>query len=304
MVGLAALTVPRFSRRPSQPVARIPSILQAALLWIFAVVLVIGAGLLVGGVAAVVAVGTGLPVERALELLFLDPKRSPLVTSPVWISISSLTTEAVLGVLIWRFLRRHRIFLHEVCPLGVPALRDLVGALLCVFGLAPLSELLAELTRRHLPRDAQNAETMIIALTRGVTPLELVCVVLAVACVPAFVEELFFRGLLTRGFLGRSNLAALCVPSAMFGLFHLEPTQAAGALVLGVGFAIARLYTDSVLTSIFCHLIYNAYVLIDVYAGGRVGSTELHFGRVGLGLSLSALGFGLMVLEPSRGRAR
>jgi len=98
---------------------------------------------------------------------------------------------------------------------------------------------------------------------------------------------------------------ALCVPSLMFGLFHLEPTQAAGAFVLGVGFGIARLYTDSVLTSILCHLIYNAYVLIDVYTGGRVGSTELHFGRVGLGLSLSALGFGLMVLEPSgRGRLR
>ena len=31
-----------------------------------------------------------------------------------------------------------------------------------------------------------------------------------------------------------------------------------------LGFAgIARLYTDSVLTSILCHLVYNAYVLID-----------------------------------------
>ncbi len=267
--------------------------------------LVIGSGLLVGGAAAIVAIGTGLPPERAVELLFLDPKSSPLVTSPIWISISSLTSEAVLALLIWRFLRRHRIFLHEVCPLGVPALRDVVGSLLCVFGLAPLSELLAELTRRHLPRDANNAETMIVALTRGVTPLELTFVVISVALVPAFVEELFFRGLLTRGFLGRSSLAALGVPSVMFGLFHLEPTQAAGAVVLGVGFGIARLYTDSVLTSILCHLIYNAYVLLDVYAGGRVGSTELHFGRVGLGLSLSAIGFGLMVLEPSpRGRLR
>ena len=267
--------------------------------------LVIGAGLLVGVAAAIVAISTGLPAQRAVELLFLDPKSSPLVTSPIWISISSLTSEAVLGLLIWRFLRRHRIFLHEVSPLGVPALRDAAGSLLCVFGLAPLSELLAELTRRHLPRDANNAETMIVALTRGVTPVELVLAVFAFALVPALVEELFFRGLLTRAFLGRSTLAALCVPSVMFGLFHLEPTQAAGAIVLGFGFGIARLYTDSVVTSIFCHLVYNAYVLLDVYLGGRVGTTDLHFGRVGLGLSLSAIGFGLMVLEPSqRGRFR
>jgi membrane protease YdiL (CAAX protease family) len=286
-------------------VVRIPSPLQAGLLWAFAVVLVIGAGLAVGGVAALVAISTGLPVERAVELLFLDPKSSPLVTSATWISISFLASEAVLALLIWRFLRRHRIFLHEVCPLGVPSLRDAAGALLVCFGLSPLSGLLAELTRRHLPRDVNNAETMVVALTRGLTPFELVGVVLATACVPAIVEELFFRGLLTRGFLGRGNLLALSVPSAMFGLFHLEPTQAAGAFVLGFGFGLARLYTDSVLTSILCHLVYNAYVLIDVYNGGQIGSTELHLGRVGFGLSVSALGFGLMVLAPSeRGRGR
>jgi membrane protease YdiL (CAAX protease family) len=296
---LAALTVPRFSRRPSQPAVRIPSPLQAVLLWAFAVVLVIGAGLVVGAVAALVAIGTGLPVERAVQLLFLDPKSSPLVTSATWISISFLASEAVLALLIWRFLRRHRIFLHEVCPLGVPSLRDAAGALLCCFGLAPLSGLLAELTRRHLPRDVNNAETMVVALTRGVTPTELAGVVVATAVVPAVIEELFFRGLLTRGFLGRGNLLALTLPSAMFGLFHLEPTQAAGAFVLGFGFGLVRLYTDSVLTSILCHLVYNAYVLIDVYSGGQIGSTELHLGRVGLGLSVSAVGFGLMVLAPS-----
>lgn len=260
-------------------------------------VLVVGAGLLVAGVAAVIALRTGLEPGRVVELL-LDPGGSPLVTTPTWISISILASDLVLALLIWRFLRRHRLFLHEVCPLGVPSLRDLVGALLCVFGLAPLSRLLAELTRRHLPQNVNNAETMVLGLTRGVSPLELAGVLVATALVPAVVEELLFRGVLTRGFLGRGNLLALCVPSAMFGLFHLEPTQAAGAFVLGVGFAIARLYTDSVLTSIACHLAYNAYELIDVYAGGQVGSTDLHLGRVAVGLAVAAFGFGLMVVHP------
>jgi membrane protease YdiL (CAAX protease family) len=263
-------------------------------------VLVFAAGIAVSGIAAAVAIGTGLPVERVVALLS-DPKSSPLVTSPTWIAISVLASEAVLATLIWRFLRRHRVFLHEVCPLGVPSLRDLTGALLCVFGLAPLSGLVAELVRRAIPREL-NAETMVLGLTRGVTATELVGVVVATAVVPAIVEELLFRGVLTRAFLGRSNLLALSVPSAMFGIFHLEPTQAAGTFVLGLGFGIARLYTDSVLTSILCHLVYGSYVLIDVYAGGEIGNTELHLGRVGLGLSLSALGFGLMVLVPGERR--
>jgi membrane protease YdiL (CAAX protease family) len=258
--------------------------------------LVVAGSLGVGAAAAIAAVSTGLSVERALALLS-NPATSPLVTSPTWISISVLVSECVLALAIWRFLRRHRLFLHEVAPLRMPSLRDLAGALLCVFGLAPLSGMLAELTRRNLPRDV-NAETMVVALARNVSPSELVGVILATALVPAVVEELLFRGLLTRAFLGRSNLLALCVPSAMFGLFHLEPTQAAGTFVLGIGFGIARLYTDSVITSILCHLVYNAYVLIDVYAGGQVGSTELQLGRVGLGLGVSALGFALIVLHP------
>jgi membrane protease YdiL (CAAX protease family) len=279
---------------------RIPSPLQATVLWLFAMVLVLAAGLVVGGVAAFAALRSGLPIERALELLS-DPKSSPLVNSPTWLSIQVLSSEAVLAILVWRFLRRHRVFLHEVAPLGVPSLRDLAGALLCVFGLAPLSGLVAELVRRNLPREV-NAETMVVALTKDVSPGELVAVVLATALVPAVVEELLFRGVLTRAFLGRSTLLTLLVPSAMFGIFHVEPTQAAGTFVLGFGFAIARLYTDSVLTSILCHLAYNAYVLIDVYAGGQVGNTELHLGRVGLGLSVAAFGFGMMVVHPGERR--
>jgi membrane protease YdiL (CAAX protease family) len=214
-----------------------------------------------------------------------------------------LANEAVLAILVWRFLRRHRLFLHEVCPLSVPSLRDLLGALSCVFGLSPLSEMLAELARRASPREV-NAETMVVALVRDISPGELALVLVSTALVPAIVEELFFRGLLTRGFSGRGNLLALIVPSLMFGLFHLEPTQAAGSLVLGLGFALARLYTDSVLTSIVAHLAYDLYVLLDVYAGGRVGSTELHLGRAGLGLAVTAVGFFLMVLEPGERRRR
>jgi membrane protease YdiL (CAAX protease family) len=300
VLGLAALVAPRLSRRPSAPPAKIPSPLQAAILWLFTMALVILAGMAVWVAAALIALQTGLSAERAIEVLS-DPKSSPLVTSPTWISISVLASEFVLGLSLWRFLRRHRLFLHEVCPLGTPSFRDAVGALACVFGLAPLAGLLAELVRRQLPRDV-NAESMVLALARDVSPLELVGVVLATAAVPAIVEELMFRGVFTRAFLGRSNFLALCVPSAMFGVFHLEPTQAVATFVLGLGFGIARLYTDSVLTSIMCHLAFNAYVLIDVYTGGQVGSSELHLGRVGLGLSVSAVGFGLMVLHPGERR--
>jgi membrane protease YdiL (CAAX protease family) len=297
---LAALAVPRLSLRPSAPPARIPSPLQACVLWLLTMALVFAANLALAAVAAVVAVGTGLRIDRALALL-ADPKSSPLVNSAPWIATSVVVMELVLSLVIWRFLRRHRVFLHEVSPLRVPSLRDLAGALLCVFGLSPLSGMLAELTSRYVPRDV-NAETVVVALAKGVSGWELVAVLLATALIPSIVEELLFRGVLTRAYLGRSNLLAILVPSVMFGLFHTEPTQAAGTFVLGIGFGIARLYTDSVITSMVCHFAYNVYELLDVHAGGQVGDTELHLGRVGVGLSVSALGFLLMVLVPGERR--
>lgn len=296
-----SLAVPRLSLRPAVPPPRIPSPLQACVLWLLTMALVFAANLGLTAVAALVAISSGLKVERALALL-ADPKSSPLVNSAPWISISVLVMELTLGLVIWRFLRRHRVFLHEVSPLRVPSLRDLLGALLCVFGLAPLSGMLAQLVERYLPRDV-NAETIVVALARGVSGGELLLVLLATALLPAVVEELLFRGVLTRAFLGRSNLLAIFAPSVMFGLFHSEPTQAAGTFVLGVGFGIARLYTDSVITSMACHFAYNAYELVDVHTGGQVGDTELHLGRVGLGLLVSAIGFVLMVLVPGESKS-
>lgn len=300
MLPLPGLAVPRLSFRPSAPPLRIPSPLQACVLWLLTMALVFAANLGLTAVAALAAIATGLRVERALALL-ADPKSSPLVNSAPWISVSVLVMELVLSLVIWRFLRRHRVFLHEVSPLRVPSLRDLSGALLCVFGLSPLASMLAQLTSRYVSREV-NAETIVVALAKGVSPGELVAVVVATALVPAIVEELLFRGVLTRAFLGRSNLLAILVPSVMFGLFHTEPTQAAGTFVLGVGFGIARLYTDSVITSMVCHLAYNVYELVDVHTGGQVGDSELHLGRVGLGLLVSAVGFVLMVLVPGERR--
>jgi membrane protease YdiL (CAAX protease family) len=270
------------------------------MLWLFAMVLVIGAGMLVSAAATAIAISTGLSPERAISLIS-DPGASPLVTSSTWITISILASQAALTFSMWGFLRRHRVFFRELCPLRAPSLRELAGALICCFGFSPLAGLMAELTRRALPRDV-TAETMVASLARGVAPLELLSVLMAAALVPAVVEECLFRGFLTRPYLGRSNALALLVPSAMFGVFHLEPTQAVASFVLGLGFGIARLYTDSVLAAVICHLVYNAYVLVDVHAGGQLGDTELHFGRVGLGLALSAFGFALLVAHPGEAR--
>ena len=67
-----------------------------------------------------------------------------------------------------------------------------------------------------------------------------------------------------------------------------------------VAFALARLYSGSLVPSIVAHAAYNAMIILDVRFGGRIGDHVLHFGRVGAGLGVAAVGTLLMVSSPAR----
>jgi uncharacterized protein len=71
-------------------------------------------------------------------------------------------------------------------------------------------------------------------------------------------EELFFRGLVLRGFLGRYSVTKAVWASALFwALSHLNPWQAVGALPLGLvlGWLVVR--TGSLIPAIIGHMIAN-----------------------------------------------
>jgi membrane protease YdiL (CAAX protease family) len=121
----------------------------------------------------------------------------------------------------------------------------------------------------------QPSEVMqtVLGAVQGASGLGLVGLILALALVPAVVEETLFRGAITACF-ARSRLEAILVPSLLFGAFHLEPQQAAATAVLGVAFGLGRLYTGSLLPPMFAHAFYNmAVILLMRYVGA---SAEPH----------------------------
>jgi membrane protease YdiL (CAAX protease family) len=81
---------------------------------------------------------------------------------------------------------------------------------------------------------------------------------LPVVVVAPVAEELFFRGLLLRGYLARYSVTtAVWVSALLFALFHLNPWQAIVALPLGVAYAWLVLHTGSVLPSMLSHAMVN-----------------------------------------------
>ncbi|MEO8902127.1 MAG: CPBP family intramembrane glutamic endopeptidase [Polyangiaceae bacterium] len=289
--------MPSPSRGPSLN-REIPTRLQALLFWVVALLAVLVTGVGVGATAAILAVRSGLPIERALAFIS-DPHSSPLVTSSTWIAVSIAVNELAVAFTLFVWVMRYRPHIGHVFPIGHPTLRTISAGLLIVFGFGPLAEFAGELAFRFLGRDV-NAERLVAAVARNASSGGLFLVLGAAALLPALVEELMFRGLLTRAFEKRSHAEMVLVPSILFGLFHLEPTQIAGTIVLGVAFGLTRLYSGSLVPSIIAHAVYNAVVILDVRFTGRLGDHALHFGRVGGGLGVAALGTLLMVSSPAK----
>ena len=237
--------------------------------------------------AASVAARGGDPVK-----VLGDPQRSPLVAEPLWIALGTLANELATLTAVgiwWLWLRPPR---RAVLPLSTPSAGGLLGALLVVFGLAPLAEVAGELVHRVVQNDI-TASKVVIAAARGSTPGQFALILVCLALLPAIAEEILFRGFLTSAFEKRFWVAVL-VPSVLFGIFHLEPTQAAGTVLLGVGFALARLCTGSLITSMLAHGIYNGAVLValryaDVVVDRQIEPLPVLFGLVLFGLGLTVL---------------
>jgi uncharacterized protein len=101
-------------------------------------------------------------------------------------------------------------------------------------------------------------------------PRELVISLLLLAVLAPIVEELVFRGLLYGWIAGRwGSLAAWIVSSLAFAAAHWEPAHIVLVLPLGLLFGWLRRRTDSLLPSLFSHIVNNGFALIAaVYLPG------------------------------------
>ena len=210
----------------------------------------------------VIATSAAIAAGHSPEALKVQSRALPLFSSPLWIAAGTLANESAVALTLLVALRRLKLSRERVLPLKRPAPSSIFAALLVVFGAAPLADAAAELCHRWVGSDLTATE-LVATAARGAGPGSLVLLIFALAVVPAVVEESMFRGFVTAAF-AKSPLAAFLVPTLLFGAFHLEPTQAAGTLVLGAGFALARLWTGSLVPGIVVHAVYNAAVIFAV----------------------------------------
>jgi len=118
--------------------------------------------------------------------------------------------------------------------------------------------------------------TNLLIASSGFIPLAVNIFILAV--VPAFSEEMLFRGVFQRllsGFL-RSDHAGILVTAALFSTIHFQFYGFIPRLILGLGFGYLFYLTRSLWSAIIAHFVNNVIpVLVAFYTGGNLINEQL-----------------------------
>jgi membrane protease YdiL (CAAX protease family) len=89
--------------------------------------------------------------------------------------------------------------------------------------------------------------------------------IIAIGIIPAFAEELFFRGLLLDGLSKNySKKKAIIISALFFGIIHLNPWQFLSGFIIGLIAAWICINTNSILLCIYIHLFNNVLYTVTV----------------------------------------
>lgn len=89
---------------------------------------------------------------------------------------------------------------------------------------------------------------------------------LIVCVLPAFFEELAFRGFILAGSKRLGETFAVIAGGALFSLFHKNPAQTPYQFVMGALFCLIAIKSGSVFPSMIMHFINNFYIIVVYFA--------------------------------------
>ena len=247
---MAALDVPGLLSRPSEVAPPNAWGLPEALVG-FAV------GLVLAGVAAsIVAGAVGYHAGRGAAI-------------PVAVTVTDVAALwiGLAGAALWGSRRRGTSSLARDFGFRIASAWDVVvGAaigLACQYGLIPLLYLPAEQFDHHLAHQLSAPAQQDTAAAHGLVAIVVLLVFLALGA--PIVEELFFRGLLLRGLLGRVPAAvAIVVSGLLFGLAHFEAVQFPGLAAFGIVLGVLAWRTGRLAPGIAAHAAFNAAAVISL----------------------------------------
>jgi hypothetical protein len=218
-------------------------------------------------------------------------------------SIGMFLIPSIIAVRIFKgYSFIESLHLHKPKLTGI-----LIAATLIFFGVLMLSGLLAEINSL-VPTTAywKNLETKNLAaqklLIQGEGLKDLFFSLVVVAFLPAFLEELAFRGFGLHVFNRLSKNAHLSVffQAVVFAFVHFNITQMLPIFGIGLLFGYLAFYTKSIWYGVIIHFLNNAFAVFalfyaDKYAWAKSLNSEEHLSPIFYILGIGVLAFGLYI---------
>ena len=161
-------------------------------------------------------------------------------------------------VILIGYRKTHRKF-NDVFMFNNVPLNLWIAIIIFIFGLVILSSQLDNLLNYILPMPEFLEDIFDSILTNEYMASSIILV----GIMPAFLEEMLFRGVILSGFKDNySRTKAIIMSSLLFGIVHLNPWQFVTAFIIGIISAWICLQTKSILPSIYMHLYNNMLAVL------------------------------------------
>jgi membrane protease YdiL (CAAX protease family) len=181
-------------------------------------------------------------------------------------------------VILIGYKKSHKNF-NEVFMFNNVPLNLWIAVIVFMFGFVILSSELDNLLNYILPMPDFLQDIFNSMLANEYIILSIILV----GIIPAFVEEMFFRGIILGGFKENySQKKAIIMSSLLFGIIHLNPWQFVTAFIIGLISAWICLQTRSILPSIYMHLFNNMLSVLVMKYGDIIpikGFNTAHYER-------------------------
>ena len=112
---------------------------------------------------------------------------------------------------------------------------------------------------------------------------------------PAFFEELAFRGVIVKSLSGTGKVFAILFGGFVFALFHMSPVQTLYQFACGAVYTLIILYGGNFILTFIIHFLNNLFVILNHYYFGIETTVWLTV----VGLVCLGGGIALLILKGS-----
>lgn len=150
--------------------------------------------------------------------------------------------------------------------LTMPEPRPVQSYTAVIFSGVAIVTAMAAVNMLAFPVIVDNTEMFLLDFSQ---PYKVVLAFIGTAIVPAFAEELLFRGLIISNLKPYGAGTAVIVSSVLFGLMHQNPVQLLYATAAGLVFGYVYIKTESIWCCVAVHFVNNFVSVLQMYFSSK-----------------------------------